>query len=286
MLVSLSPPDELQFRRPFTKTVVTQSLTVKNDDPSQPVAFKVKTTAPKQYCVRPNSGMSRSLVRRIAPGKSCQVQVLLQTMKEDPPADFKCKDRFLVQSIRIPHDLASITSDTDAAPRLAELWAQAEALKKTDPTGASEILTEQKLKCVFLPADAEGDRKSVTSPGRSSPSIKRPSSPISATNTPYSPKLPESAAADNAANLQQLQETVKRLSLACEGYKQEIDRLNGLKQRTGSKVDSMVASPGVKTVSVDKNASSGKLKMGSGGMSVQVAAVIALIAFLLGVLLF
>ena len=33
--------------------------------------------------------------------------VLLQAMKEDPPADFKCRDKFLVQSI-------SITADREA----------------------------------------------------------------------------------------------------------------------------------------------------------------------------
>jgi hypothetical protein len=45
---------------------VKRSLQVSNPN-SQPVAFKVKTTAPKQYCVRPNSG-------RIEPGEKVEVQ--------------------------------------------------------------------------------------------------------------------------------------------------------------------------------------------------------------------
>ncbi|KAJ4157579.1 phosphatidylinositol-binding protein scs2 [Fusarium falciforme] len=46
-------PFELSFRRPFTSEVA-QTLTIKNPS-STPVAFKVKTTAPKQYaCPRPN----------------------------------------------------------------------------------------------------------------------------------------------------------------------------------------------------------------------------------------
>jgi hypothetical protein len=40
-------PFELSFKRPFT-TEVSQILTLKNPNPT-PVAFKVKTTAPKQY---------------------------------------------------------------------------------------------------------------------------------------------------------------------------------------------------------------------------------------------
>jgi len=33
-----------------------------------------------------------------------EVQVLLQAMKEDPPVDAKCRDKFLVQSIAISAD--------------------------------------------------------------------------------------------------------------------------------------------------------------------------------------
>ena len=50
-----------------------------------------------RYCVRPNSG-------RIEPKKDVEVQVLLQSMKEDPPPDAKCRDKFLVQSIAISPD--------------------------------------------------------------------------------------------------------------------------------------------------------------------------------------
>merc|ERR1712225_185821 len=74
-------PTELAFARPFT-TEVSQSLKIRNSNRT-PVAFKVKTTAPKQYCVRPNSG-------RIEPGKEVEVTVLLQAMKQDPPLDIKC----------------------------------------------------------------------------------------------------------------------------------------------------------------------------------------------------
>ena len=40
---------------PLTRTVE-ETLTIRNPY-STPIAFKVKTTAPKQYCVRPNSGI-------------------------------------------------------------------------------------------------------------------------------------------------------------------------------------------------------------------------------------
>ncbi|RFU77223.1 major sperm [Trichoderma arundinaceum] len=104
-------PLELSFRRPFTVEVA-QILKIKNPS-SSPLAFKVKTTAPKQYCVRPNAG-------RIEPGQDFDVTVLLQAMKADPPLDAKCRDKFLVQSAPITADkefasIASVLESTDKA---------------------------------------------------------------------------------------------------------------------------------------------------------------------------
>ncbi|KAK3620582.1 phosphatidylinositol-binding protein scs2 [Elasticomyces elasticus] len=112
MSVDLEPA-ELSFKRPFTHEV-SQTLRLKNTT-SDPVAFKVKTTAPKQYCVRPNSG-------RIEAGRDVEVQVLLQAMKEDPPADARCRDKFLVQSVSVPSD-KEFTSVT-------QVWALMEQTSK------------------------------------------------------------------------------------------------------------------------------------------------------------
>jgi len=130
MSVQLQPSSNLGFQRPLTQTVK-RTLSVSNSN-SQPVAFKVKTTAPKQYCVRPNSG-------RIEPGETVDVQVLLQPMKEDPPIGAKCRDKFLVQS-------AIITPDRETAT-LAEFWSITEKDKS--------FISEQKIRCVFLPKPTE-----------------------------------------------------------------------------------------------------------------------------------
>uniref|UniRef100_A0A804L8E5 MSP domain-containing protein n=1 Tax=Musa acuminata subsp. malaccensis TaxID=214687 RepID=A0A804L8E5_MUSAM len=63
-------------------------LTNRSDDH---VAFKVKTTSPKKYCVRPNAGI-------ILPRSTCDVIVTMQTQREAPP-DIQCEDRFLVQGV-------------------------------------------------------------------------------------------------------------------------------------------------------------------------------------------
>ncbi|KAE8353930.1 PapD-like protein [Aspergillus coremiiformis] len=110
MSIILEPP-ELSFKRPFNREVC-QILHLNNENQEQPVVFKVKTTAPKHYCVRPNSG-------RIEPGKSVDVQVLLQAMKEEPAPDAKCKDKFLVQTVAVTRDMefANVTSIFEKAAK-------------------------------------------------------------------------------------------------------------------------------------------------------------------------
>lgn len=56
----------------------------------QRVAFKVKTTNPRKYAVRPASGF-------VPPMGSCGITITMQAPKEIP-ADYQCKDKFLVQS--------------------------------------------------------------------------------------------------------------------------------------------------------------------------------------------
>ncbi|KAJ4365296.1 phosphatidylinositol-binding protein scs2 [Neocucurbitaria cava] len=126
MSVELDPV-ELGFNRPFQQEV-SQTLRLKNPH-SDPVAFKVKTTAPKQYCVRPNSG-------RIEPGKDVEVQILLQAMKEDPPPDAKCRDKFLVQSVLV-------TADKEFT-NVGSLWTHIEQTSKSS-------IQEKKIRVLFLP---------------------------------------------------------------------------------------------------------------------------------------
>lgn len=130
MSVDISPHTQLGFPRPLTQ-VVKKSLYVTNSN-SQPVAFKVKTTAPKQYCVRPNSG-------RIEPGDRVEVQVLLQPLKEEPAANAKCRDKFLIQSAVISPEKGSLS--------INEFWAQQE--------GNKDLISEHKIRCAFLPPSSE-----------------------------------------------------------------------------------------------------------------------------------
>uniref|UniRef100_A0A5B6YKK0 Putative vesicle-associated protein 2-2 n=1 Tax=Davidia involucrata TaxID=16924 RepID=A0A5B6YKK0_DAVIN len=58
------------------------------------VAYKIKTTSPKKYCVRPTTGI-------IEPKSTCDFTVTMQAHRLAPP-DMICKDKFLVQSTVVP----------------------------------------------------------------------------------------------------------------------------------------------------------------------------------------
>lgn len=131
-------PVELGFHRPFT-TEVSQTLKIRNPNRT-PVAFKVKTTAPKQYCVRPNSG-------RIEPGKEVEVTVLLQAMKQEPPLDAKCRDKFLVQSV-------AVTADKEFV-NVGSIWQHVDDAEKSS-------VQEKKIRVVYLSPESSTSGAAVT----------------------------------------------------------------------------------------------------------------------------
>ncbi|KAK8654578.1 hypothetical protein V6N13_128537 [Hibiscus sabdariffa] len=91
------------------------------------VAFKVKTTNPKKYCVRPNSGI-------VLPGSSCNVSVTMQAQKEAPPD--QCRDKFLVQSVIAPDG----STNKDITP---------EMFNKED----GRVVKEFKMRVIYIPAN-------------------------------------------------------------------------------------------------------------------------------------
>ncbi|NWW37128.1 VAPA protein, partial [Panurus biarmicus] len=94
------------FSGPFTD-VVTTNLKLRNPS-DRKVCFKVKTTAPRRYCVRPNSGI-------IDPGSSVIVSVMLQPFDYDP--NEKSKHKFMVQTTYAPPNITDMeaVNDIDAS---------------------------------------------------------------------------------------------------------------------------------------------------------------------------
>jgi hypothetical protein len=119
-ILKLEPDSELIFRGPFT-SVITSHLKLTNPS-DRNVCFKVKTTAPRRYCVRPNSGVIKAK-------ESADIAVMLQPFTYDP--EEKNKHKFMVQSLIAPED--------DDLKNLDGLFKEA----------AAKDLMDSKLKCIF-----------------------------------------------------------------------------------------------------------------------------------------
>ncbi|GMI63957.1 hypothetical protein like AT5G47180 [Hibiscus trionum] len=102
-LISVQPND-LKFLFELDKPSFCDLQLTNNTDSH--VAFKVKTTSPKKYFVRPNTGV-------VMPCGSCIIRVTLQAQREYPP-DMQCKDKFLLQSTIVPPntDVDDVPADT------------------------------------------------------------------------------------------------------------------------------------------------------------------------------
>ncbi|KAG6418793.1 hypothetical protein SASPL_120998 [Salvia splendens] len=86
--------DPVEMKFPFElKKQISCSLQVTNKTENH-VAFKIKTTNPKKYCVRPNIGI-------VSPNGNCDIVVTMQAQKE-LPTEMQCKDKFLLQSVIAP----------------------------------------------------------------------------------------------------------------------------------------------------------------------------------------
>ncbi|WPH01112.1 VAMP-associated protein [Acrodontium crateriforme] len=281
MSVDLQPA-ELGFKRPFSHEV-SQVLRLSNPN-SDPVAFKVKTTAPKQYCVRPNSG-------RIDPGSSVEVQVLLQAMKEDPPADARCKDKFLVQSV-------AITGGQDTT-NIAQIWTNIEQTAKSS-------IQEKKIRVTFLPADGTAAATNGVSHEEQPPAYNSPIAVASGltparksvgpddsligdrsfgdtTETSHSPAPAQQqssiGAAAAAIGLPTSQDELKRQLDAANAKIQQLQQqaTEGLRQRKPATGDEK---------SVTASGGSLQTAPAPGGVSVQIVALLCLLSFLIAYMFF
>ncbi|WCJ43259.1 Vesicle-associated protein 2-2 [Euphorbia peplus] len=94
-------PRELQFIFEVKKQSICEVRLTNNT--FHTVAFKIKTTSPKKYCVRPNVGI-------VLPKSTCGFLVTMQAPKAPP--EILCKDKFLIQSTVVPVG----TTDKDITP--------------------------------------------------------------------------------------------------------------------------------------------------------------------------
>ncbi|KAI1421095.1 putative integral ER membrane protein Scs2 [Xylaria sp. FL1777] len=263
-------PQELGFHRPFTVEVL-ENLKIRNPG-TQPVAFKVKTTAPKQYCVRPNSG-------RVEPNREVEVQVILQAMKQEPPSGTKCRDKFLVQSV-------VITPEKDFS-NLASIW----------DTIDKSLVQEKKIRVSFLdPKSSPATDATVSTPNKSTPVNGGDASPDVAPPAYSSPSAGRSEPKLSAEEESHPQEkasfaapvavaTTKNSEPTFEEVKEQLLQAEKLIAQL-KKDDSGLRQRKIAGIAEDKpSAKPSELaqaaRAGTEGVPVQIAAILCLLSFLL-----
>lgn len=136
-ILKIDPPIELSFTGPFHQAV--SSVMTLTNPSDRKVCFKIKTTAPKRYCVKPNSGV-------IDPKQTVQIAVSLQPFDFDPQD--KNRHKFMVQSMFAPP--GEINQDS--------LWKEADGSQ----------LMDSKLKCLFVLPESNGGVNEATTGNRES----------------------------------------------------------------------------------------------------------------------
>ncbi|XP_047438669.1 vesicle-associated membrane protein-associated protein B/C [Mugil cephalus] len=204
----LEPQHELKFRGPFSD-VVTTNLKLSNPT-DRNVCFKVKTTAPRRYCVRPNSGI-------IDAGTSINVSVMLQPFDYDP--NEKSKHKFMVQSMLAPPDMTDMEG----------VWKEAKP----------EELMDSKLRCVFeMPA--ENEKTHDMESNKMSSLLKSESSALPAKSL--------SSTLDDG-EVKKIMEECKRLQMEAQRLREENKQIredDGLRMRKGNVMSSQHGSVGMK----------------------------------------
>lgn len=190
----MEPAHELCFHGPFT-TAVSAVMSLRNPS-DRKVCFKIKTTAPKRYCVKPNSGV-------IDPKQEVQVAVSLQPFEYDP--NEKNRHKFMVQAMFAPE--GEINPDT--------LWKEAD----------DGQIMDSKLKCMFKMPDS-GDSAGVSAAVANGAEKSSNEIPSSVPTKPSSPKVSyantgENTASDESAKLAASIDEIKRLQETASALRHE-----------------------------------------------------------------
>jgi len=180
--LQLDPETELRFLLSASEDTPRCTMTLRHSgNTDEFLAFKVKTTQPRRYLVRPNQGL-------IPPGASEKVAILLVEKDKDSllqsyerlgqSALDHAKDKFLVQSCSVPESFSSgFMESKDKGTDNTELYESLNRMWST-VTGSGSATPVQNRKLHVRLQVKEPDTAGVTATARSASS----GPPISATS--------------------------------------------------------------------------------------------------------
>lgn len=235
----------------------------------------MKTTAPKLYCVRPNASI-------VEPGKSVDISIILQGFSQPLPADYKCKDKFLIVSLPCP--------DLDNPAKLSDYWPTLEAKFKLE-------LIQKKLRVNYVITDEAEDQAPMggaagaVSDGNNvekstEPIDPRDPNPEVTSNGASHATQPAAAAAAAAGIAGVGASSHSNKSLDNSAYQHELDDSNAKINNLSNRFDSNESSVDEKEYKPPSQASRVPSEEPVAGVSMPVAVALMLVSFLLGWLVF
>ncbi|RHY31516.1 hypothetical protein DYB32_003415 [Aphanomyces invadans] len=230
-MITLEPVDSLSFALSPSSSPQA-ALTISNPSNVENIAFKVKTTRPMRYLVRPNQGV-------IGPNSSATVLVILQQkdcdelLRLDPTERQLSNDKFLVQSVGVEAEFCDLLTKKQAKEvmdDLTSLWNHAE---KTQ-------ISNKKLRCRFTEGTVTSSSSSnvgtseLTTPQQLSNALLDKSPTDSAASNYVSASTshaPSSSTNGRTASATSLDESERILELASEMavLRKKYDEVPGLR---------------------------------------------------------
>lgn len=227
--VILEPADSLSFHLQ-PQTAPQAVLTIRNVADDRQIAFKVKTTRPLRYLVRPNQGL-------LGPNGSASIMVILQQkdcdelLRLDPAERQLANDKFLVQSIYVDdgfYELVKTKSTKEMADELTNMWA------RTD----KRALSNKKLRCRFVQdgEEAGGRPASPPSPQRASSTNVSPAKTAATSDVRFQERLSEEREEGNMNTPAQLasallQDDKPKVAESREGGKETVQEVAALRKK-------------------------------------------------------
>ena len=194
--------------------------------------------------------------------------VLLQAMKEEPPLDYKCRDKFLVQTV-------ALEGEFNADEGLSTLWANVEKTSKG-------LIQEKKIRVTFLPATS-------ATPNGVSHSESEEKPPSYTANSP-SPQFDSPAPAEKSADSAGVAGAAAAIRNSIPSNQEELKAQLQAAQNQIAKLTQELKDPQLRQRKVAE--ASQKVQQvvqqtnESGGVPLHIAAALCLVSFLIAYLFF
>jgi hypothetical protein len=200
-------------------------------------------------------------------------------MKEDPPLDARCRDKFLVQSVGISREL-------DTGANVQQIWSSIEQSAKSS-------IQEKKIRVAFLPANGSAATNGLLHSGEEDPpAYSSPSpAPVTPQRTPAR-QLDEKSGlrSDDSTLLGSTTATISKVTGTSQG---DLERQLKEAKDTISRLQTQAAeSTGLRQRKTDGTSSSATTTTtlqqapAASGVPVQIVALLCLLSFIIAYLLF